>query len=250
LNPQLERVASDPARAAILLDFDGTLSDIVARPDLARPVAGAREALAALTGRYGMVAVISGRATEEVAALLDVPGVRYAGYYGAGGRGERVSDVVRDAVTAAVARVPGAWVEDKGSSLAAHYRQAPEPSAAREALLGPLGPVARQHGLDVLEGKKVLELVPRDRPRKGDAVQRLAREHGARAVLFAGDDLADLEAFDALDRMRDEGARTVKVAVRGREAWPELLEAADLVVNSPAGLVELLRDLAASEHSP
>jgi trehalose 6-phosphate phosphatase len=151
---------------------------------------------------------------------------------------------------AAVAEVPGAWAEDKGSSLAAHYRQATDPSAARDALVGPFAVIAAEHGLDLLEGKMVLELVPRGRPRKGEAVERLAREHGARAILFAGDDLADLEAFDALDRMRDDGVVTVKVAVRGREAWPELLVNADLVVGSPAGLVEQLLDLAAGEPSP
>jgi trehalose 6-phosphate phosphatase len=246
LNPHLERVRRDPPHAAILLDFDGTLSDIVARPELARPVEGAREALTALAGRYGMVAVISGRPTEDVAELLGVPGVRYAGHYGAETGGGRLPDSVRNAVAAALRAVPAAWMDDKGSSIAAHYRQAPDPPAAREALAGHLRLVAEEHGLELLEGKMVLEVVPRDRPRKGQAVERLARERAARAVLFAGDDLADLEAFEALDRLRREGVWTVKVSVRGREVWPELLEAADLVVESPRLLVSTLAELAAA----
>ena len=91
----------------------------------------------------------------------------------------------------------------------------------------------------------VLELVPRGRPRKGAAVERLVRESGARALLFAGDDLADLEAFEALDRLRAKGVHAVKVAVRGAEERPELIRAADLVVESPSALAALLGDLAA-----
>ena len=64
------------ARAGILLDFDGSLSPIVARPELAAPADGVREALAVLTGRYAVVAIVTGRRAEEVAELVAVPGVR------------------------------------------------------------------------------------------------------------------------------------------------------------------------------
>jgi len=228
---------------AILLDFDGTLSEIVARPELASPVDGAREAVAALTGRYGLVAVISGRPTPEVRSLLGVEGVRYAGHYGAEEGGSSLSSEAMDGARAASRLVPGAWAEEKGSSVAVHYRQAPDPADARDILKPPLERLASEHELDLLEGKMVLELVPGDRPRKGDAVERLVRESEARASLYAGDDLADLEAFAALDRLREEGMATVKVAVRGSEEWPELLSSADVVAEGPAGLIELLREL-------
>jgi trehalose 6-phosphate phosphatase len=230
----------------VLLDFDGTLSEIVARPDLARPIEGAREAVATLAGKYGLVALVSGRPTEEVEALLGVEGITYAGHYGATSPGVPLDATVSSSATAAAAAVTGARVEDKGSSVAVHYRHAVEPEAARRSLLVPLQRLAGEHGLDLIEGKMVLELVPADRPRKGSAVRRLVRSAGARAALFAGDDLADLEAFAALDELREEGVVAVKVAVRGAEEWPELLGAADLVVPGPAGLVGLLRELAAA----
>ena len=65
-----------------MLDFDGTLSEIVARPEHARPVDGAREALIELAGRFRTVAIVTGRRSEEVAALLDAPHVTYVGLYG------------------------------------------------------------------------------------------------------------------------------------------------------------------------
>jgi trehalose 6-phosphate phosphatase len=89
----------------------------------------------------------------------------------------------------------------------------------------------------------VLELMPKGRPMKGDAVERLAREHALEAVLYAGDDHADLEAFGALERLRARGVATVGVAVRGDETPAALVQGADLVAEGPAGLVEILRSL-------
>jgi trehalose 6-phosphate phosphatase len=136
-------------------------------------------------------------------------------------------------------------VEDKGASVAVHYRQALDPPAARAALLVALQPIATSSGLDIVEGKMVLELVPAGRPMKGAAVERLAREHELEAVLYAGDDHADLDAFAALDRLaRDgDGIIVVRVAVHGAETPEALVEAADLVVQGPSGLVETLRTL-------
>jgi trehalose 6-phosphate phosphatase len=79
---------------------------------------------------------------------------------------------------------------------------------------------------------------------KGGAVERLAGRDGLDAVLYAGDDHADLDAFVALDRLERDGALTVKVAVRGPETPETLTAVADLVVDGPAGLVGLLAQLA------
>jgi trehalose 6-phosphate phosphatase len=216
----------------------------VERPELARPVDGAREALNALAGRYRLVAIVTGRRSEEVAALLDTPHLQYLGLYGLEEDAPEIVVAIVPRVEAAAAVVPQAWVEDKGVSLAVHYRQAPDPVAARTALAAALQPVATEGGLDLIEGKMVLELVPPGRPLKGGAVERLARQHELEAVLYAGDDHADLDAFAALDRLSERGALTVKVAVRGAETPAELVEAADVVVGGPLGLVDLLAQLA------
>ncbi len=228
-----------------MLDFDGTLAEIVARPDHARPVDGARDALLELAERYRTVAIVTGRRSEEVAALLDVPHVTYVGLYGLeDGANELVTAVVPQVQTA-VTEVTEAWVEDKGVSVAIHYRQAPDPVSARAALLVALQPVATEAGLELIEGKMVLELVPPDRPLKGGAVERLARERGLKAILYAGDDHADLDAFGALDRLIASGdvRAAVRVAVRGPETPPALVDASDVVAEGPAELVELLRTL-------
>lgn len=213
------------------------------RPELARPAPGAREAVAALVPRYRVVAVVTGRPAAEAAGILGVEGARYVGLYGIEGASPP-PPALAEAVRRAAAGIPGAWVEEKGASLAVHYRQAPEPAAARVSLVRSLGAAARAAGWGVVEGKMVLEVVPPDRPMKGAAVERLAREAGLAAVLYAGDDVADLDAFAALDRLAGRGVEVVRVAVAGPETPAELLRRADVVVEGPAGLVALLGELA------
>jgi trehalose 6-phosphate phosphatase len=229
--------------AGILLDFDGSLSAIVARPQDARPVEGARDVLAALVVRYRVAAVISGRRSEEVAALLDVPGLRYFGLYGLEEAAPELVAVVAPSVEAAAAAVPEAWVEDKGASIAVHYRQAPDPARARAQLITALEEAASSAGLELVEGKMVVELVPAGRPRKRGAVERIVGENDLSAALFAGDDVADVEAFHMLDSLAEQGLLAVKVAVRGEDTPRELQDAATEVVDGPTGLVELLRQL-------
>ena len=215
----------------------------MARPELARPVEGAVAALAELVPRYRVVAVVTGRRSDEVSALLDVAGVRLLGLYGLEGALPAPPAILATVRQVVAQVVPDAWAEDKGVSVAVHYRQAVDPADARRALLEALGPLAAGAGLELLEGKMVVELVPPGRPRKGGVVERLAAELELEGVLFAGDDVADLEAFEALDRLEAEGVRTFRVAVRGPETPDQLVEAADLVVDGPRGLVELLHAL-------
>lgn len=258
--PPSERAAGLPAwfpgearPVGVLLDFDGTLSEIVPTPEEARPVPGVREALEALIGAGAVVAVVSGRRAREVAALLDVT-VRYFGLYGL----EDEAGPVRQArglvatVEAAIPEihraaglVPGSRVEHKGLQVAVHYRAAPDPQAARRVLLERLRPVAEALGFRLLEGKKVVELTVNDGPTKGEVVERVVGEEGLRAVLYAGDDVADLAAFEALGRLAREDLTVLRVAVRHAEAPDRLLDAADAVVDRPRALPGLLRELAA-----
>ena len=96
----------------------------------------------------------------------------------------------------------------------------------------------------MIEGKRVLELVPRDATLKGDAVAREIERHALEAVLYAGDDVADVAAFSALAEARTRGLLTVAVAVMGPESPEALRDAADMVVEGPSALVDLLLELA------
>jgi trehalose 6-phosphate phosphatase len=250
--PRIEDLAEDPEHTGLFLDFDGTLAEIAPTPEEARAISGLRPVLERLAGRFAVVAVVSGRPARQVAGLVEAD-IRYYGLYGleqASGPGtgsvapSEAVVVALPEIERAAAYVPGARVEHKGVSAAVHYRAAPDPGSARRVLLERLGRVADRHGLHVLEGKRVVELVAGPRPGKGEVIDRVAGEERLEHVLFAGDDLADLDAFAAVDRLAEAGVSGLKVAVRSRETPDALVEAADVVVEGPRGLLELLERMA------
>ena len=248
-------ISSRADRSGVFLDFDGTLSEIAPVPDAATAIPGVAETLERLAQRFRLVAVVTGRRVAEVENRLGRPeGVRFFGLYGLEGgagmpgsaaatsaAGSRAVEEILPRVLELAAEIAGSLVEPKGSNLAVHYRLSPDPEAARGELMAALEPLARTSGLTLTEGKRVIELVPSGSPTKGDVVAREGA--GLDAILYAGDDLADLEAFRAVDRLAEGGAESVKVAVRGAETPAELLAAADLAVEGPAGLLRMLEVL-------
>ena len=253
--PRLLRpLARDPGRSVVLVDFDGSLAPIVPEPAAARPQPEARFALARLVGRIGTVAVVSGRPVRFLEAVLGLPGVVLVGQYGLeqldGGifrvdqRALAFTEAVAAAAHEAEAALPGLDVELKGPvSATLHWRRAPELGDVALALGTEL---AARHGLVAVRGRMALELRPPLAVDKGTATEGLTR--GAGAALFAGDDVGDVAAFAALDRLVADGrlGSALRVAVRSPEAPPELLELADYTVDGPPGLAALLDRLAAA----
>jgi trehalose 6-phosphate phosphatase len=238
-----DALAADATSAGILLDVDGTLSPIVERPELAELAAGARPVLSRLVERYRVVAAISGRTRDELEGLVDVVGVRLIGSYGLAS-GPVPAEVI-SAVLAAADEVEGAWMETKGATIAVHYRATRDADAAGRLLQERLSALALPARMALVPGKYVVELVPAGLPLKEGAVDRIIQDEQLRAALYAGDDLADFLAFGALDRARGDGRleHAVKVAVRGAETPEELMAAADVVVDGPAEMIELLATL-------
>ena len=231
----LARLSEDPARAAVLLDVDGTLAPIVARPELAEVPEETRAEVARLAVRYALVACISGRSGEDARRLVGVEGVVYVGVHGLelAPEAERWRETLRP-----FAQLEWPWLEDKGLTVALHWREAGDEQAAR-AELESVAVRAEEAGLEARWGRKVLELRPPVEADKGTAVRALLEERGLRRALYAGDDTTDLDAFRGLDGLEV----AVRVAVASSEAPPALREAADLIVASPAELLELLRGL-------
>ena len=231
----MTRLVDDPASAALFLDVDGTLAPIVARPELAEVPEETRAEVRRLASRYALVACVSGRTGEEARRLVDVDDVTYVGVHGLelAPDAERWREALRP-----FASGDWPWVEDKGLTVALHWREAGDEDAAH-AELGVVADQARAAGLDVRWGRKVLELRPPVAADKGTAVRSLLDERSLRRGLYAGDDTTDLDGFRGLDGCEV----AVRVAVVSPEAPAGLAEAADVVVGSPAELLELLRAL-------
>jgi trehalose 6-phosphate phosphatase len=231
----LTRLRSEPEKAAVLLDVDGTLAPIVARPELAAVPEQTRAQVERLAARYALVACVSGRTGEEASRLVGVGGVVYVGVHGLelAPEAERWRETLRP-----LASEPWPWVEDKGLTVAFHWREAEDEERARRSL-ELVADRARAAGLEARWGRKVLELRPPVEADKGTAVRALLSERRLSRALYAGDDTTDLDAFRGLDGLE----LAVRVAVASSEGPPALREAADLVVASPAELLDLLRVL-------
>jgi trehalose 6-phosphate phosphatase len=231
----LEGLSNDPARTAVLLDVDGTLAPIVARPELAEVPEETRTELERLAARYALVACVSGRSGEEARRLVRVQGIVYVGVHGLelAPEAERWRETLRP-----FAQLDWPWLEDKGLTVALHWREAEDEQGAR-AELESVAARAEEAGLEARWGRKVLELRPPVEADKGTAVRTLLKERGLRRALYAGDDTTDLDAFRGLDGLEV----AVRVAVVSSEAPPGLRETADLTVGSPADLLAVLRRL-------
>ena len=251
-----------PASALLATDFDGTLAPIVEDPGQARPYPGAVDALARLGTRLGAVVIVTGRPAGqavEYGGFADVPGLERLVIFGLYGleRWDAATGLVTapdaaPAVTAALQEIAevleaadahdGTWVEDKGASFAVHTRRTADPPAALEAVRGPVAALAARHGLHVEPGRYVLELRPPG-INKGSALAGAVAAYDARSVAFAGDDLGDLAAYDAVDRLRAEGMPGLLVC-SGSTETTQLAARADIVVDGPPGVAAFLTALA------
>jgi trehalose 6-phosphate phosphatase len=256
----LDALLATPDRALIAFDYDGTLAGIVDDPMDARPGDGMVDRLGELSSRVRLVAVVTGRPAQQAVDLGgfdSAPGLErlvVLGHYGlerwdAASSSlhtvdppeglERVRATLPDLL--ASLDLQDADMEDKGLSVAVHVRRLADPAGAFSAMEGPLRELAGGTGLVAEPGRFVVELRPPGMD-KGQAVRSLADEVDARTVVFTGDDLGDLPAFDEVARMRGRGASGLLVCSASAEVTA-LAEKADLVVDGPEGVAGFIDEL-------
>jgi trehalose 6-phosphate phosphatase len=253
----LDALLNHPREALIGFDFDGTIAPIVPDPRAARAHPAAVPVLTRLAPAVRALAVITGRPAAEAVAYGGFDAVRgliVLGHYGwqRWQDGELTTPEPPPAVETARRRLPrllrqakapdGIWVEDKMHALAVHTRRAADPEGALARLREPLTRLAAELGLAAEPGRLVIELRSRGVD-KGSALTGLVQETTARSVLFCGDDLGDLAAFDAVRKLRANGIPGCTVASASPES-PQVAAAADLVVDGPDGVVRLLSAIA------
>ena len=269
-----QRYADLLARAdeiVIGLDFDGVLSPIVEDPAQAHIHTDAPQVLVDLSDVVRAVAVVTGRPARQVLALggLDEVGdaigdhgkeLFVLGQYG----NERWSSTHRRVISPRPphglstferelpmllrrSRASEAYVEEKGLAVAVYTRRLDDANEAFERLLEPMSELARSHGLIVEPGRNVIE-VRSDGQHKGHAVHTLVKEQNAGGFLFAGDDLGDIEAFEAVAELRERGLATLLVCAASDET-SALLPLADVIVPGPDGVLDLLRQFTADARA-
>jgi trehalose 6-phosphate phosphatase len=226
---------------ALFLDIDGTLIELAPTPDGVMVPAALRENLAALHRSLGAVALISGRSLHSIDALFDPLVLPASGQHGAEARIDGQTRVIpplpalRDIVIPLkqfAASHPGILVEDKGNSVAIHYRMAP--TLAEEVTAVTHSLIAGRAELEVLASKMAVDVKPRA-VSKGEAVAWFMAQSpfAARVPVFVGDDRTDEAGFATVNQ---RGGLSIRVGERSESA-------ARYSLDSPAAVREWIARL-------
>ncbi|MEU0314459.1 trehalose-phosphatase [Nocardioides sp. NPDC006273] len=262
-------VVSAAAETLVGLDFDGTLSPIVEDPSTARIHEDAASVLIDLASRVKALAIVTGRPAGQAVDLGGLDAIADAiaemgkeiyvfGQYGnerwSGSDRVVVGPPPPEGLAAFEAALPevlsahgaqDAYIEEKGLAVGVHTRRFPDPDGLAERLLPPLAELAAEHGLMIEPGKQVIE-VRAPGMHKGRAIETLVSEVAPGAILFGGDDLGDIEAFEAVRAWgKTTGSPTLLVYSHAGPDRGPLAELADLEVAGPEGVLGLLRGLSA-----
>jgi len=255
----LEPIRCDPARSAVLLDIDGTLAPIVRHAADAHVPEATRSLLIEIARRYRVVGCVSGRRASTARQIVAIGTIAYVGNHGGellrpgATRPEvdpeladwtaRVREFAARAYTSEHQRLR-VRSEDKDTIAAFHWRGAPDEEAAARAVQE-IARRAQEEGFAVQWGRKVLEVRPPVVFDKGLGIAALLRGDEVTAAMYVGDDATDLDAFRGLRSLVESGtlANAVCVAVSSDEAPPDLAAEANLTVDGPGGVRELLQAL-------
>jgi trehalose 6-phosphate phosphatase len=244
--------------SGLVTDVDGTISPIALDPAESFVLPGCRNALATLRDTLDFVGVLTGREPQVARQLVGLEGIEYFGTHGmvrwtdegplihpdAGAFVDRVSSIasyVRERL-----QHDGILVEQKGPTMAVHYRQTRNPLAVRQIILQEIGPLANEVGMALFEGRMVIELRPPPPLGKGWTIEDIACNRDLHSLIYLGDDRTDIEAFDAIRAWRDEapGRHGIALAVASPEMPTALVYAADYVLDEVPAVELLLTKLA------
>lgn len=244
----------------LVLDIDGTLSPIAPTPSEARLYPGVAELLTKARER-AHVAIMTGRAVDDGAALVNVEGLTYIGTHGLewcdGLPATHTVQLLPEALPYVEpgkylldlaeqhqAELAGVIVQRKRIGGSLHYRLAPQPEETRRRIFALLEEPTRQVHMRLGEGKRVVEILsPLAAVNKGYALRRFAHLHALRGLLFAGDDRTDLDAVREIPRLRQGGVMALSIVVRQEDTLPDLLADADVLVEGVPGMAQLLQEI-------
>lgn len=229
-----------PSQVMLVTDFDGTLAEIVSDPAEATVLPASLEALRRLTGALRRVEILSSRAASDLQRLVPLASADLIGDSGMGVL--PTADRQRlDHFNAGAAKLlrtfTGVWLEMKPGATAVHYRHS---NASLDDLTVVLRPLLEETDLRAQPGRRVIEVMPTDRP-KGSALERFIEKWAPAGVVCIGDDENDRPMFDLVS---DLARPHMVVGVGSAEAPADLFAQCDLVVSGPGEVSQLLTQMA------
>ncbi len=227
----------------LISDVDGTIAEIAPTAEAVKVAPGCKKHLRSLVKRLPLVAVVSGRLIKVLRHLVGVDGVVYNGNHGleqwVGGHVEirpeaqayveKTSAVIKE--LGPILHPLGVVFEDKGAGLVFHYRTLPNREEVRETILKEISRSSAAQPFNIDQARAVIELRPPLEVSKGSVVRELIESYHLRAAVYMGDDVADIDAFDAM-RTLSRGAefQGLALGVVGEETPPNVAKRADLLL--------------------
>lgn len=245
--------ATELGGLGLVLDFDGTISELVPVPDDAAIHPDVALPLRSLTSRLGLTVIMSGRPANDIWQRVRMDNILYVGNHGVeylfGGELTLVPQAIDLPISpeALAERLkpigdgPGIVWEVKQFSLAIHYRMSPDKTLAGETLNRALETVPEIKEMEVISGNMVLEIRGRNGVNKGYAIDKIVNEHDLQSLVFMGDDTTDVDALRALRMLNEAGKITgTGVAVIQQGMPSAVLENADYSLNGVTEVAEFL----------
>lgn len=245
-----------PENLGLVLDFDGTMSELVPVPDDAKMHPDIPAPLASLKAKLGLTAVLSGRPARDLQSRVGMDGIMYVGNHGI----EYLSDGELTQVPQAaelpispedlierlkpIGDGPGVVWEAKQFSLAIHFRMSPDKPRAFLSLLRAVDTVPEIQHMDMISGNMVMELRAKTTVNKGFAIEKIVREHNLDSILFLGDDTTDVDALKAVRQLNSTGEiNGVGVAVMQEGTPAAVLENSDYSLDGVKDVAQFLKML-------
>ena len=243
----------------LVFDIDGTLSPIAQTSDSAYIYPGVVPLLEQAR-ELAHVAIMTGRAIDNGAPMVNIEGLTYIGTHGLewsdGLPSTHPVEVVPEAldyiepgkylldlVEQQLPHLPGVVVQRKRFGGSIHYRLASDPHETRKRILAILEQPAREVHMQLSEGKRIVEIRVPIAVNKGQALRRFTERFKLQGVVFAGDDRTDLDAIKEIAQLRTDGLAALAIVVKHTDTLPELLEHADIIVQEVEGMVALLQEM-------
>lgn len=233
-------------KTAVITDIDGTISKIVLDPDEAMITQIMRETLLKLVNKFQLVGIVTGRNVKNAKEMLEVDGLLYIGSHGLEYLKNDeiyiepeveeylplIKKVAQDIQTEELCNINNILFQEKGLCFTVHYRKCEDPEGTRRKILDAINKLEGLENFKITEGRKVVEIRPKIGHDKGTILEKLIFENSIEKIIYSGDDVTDVDAFNKLKELKGEGkVNGVGIVVVSEEVPEFVKENASYYVN-------------------
>jgi trehalose 6-phosphate phosphatase len=240
---------------AIIVDIDGTISEIAPTPQEAVVSPAMRKELIKLREKFALLAVISGRSLKDAQAMVGVEEILYVGNHGLeyyfDGQYHVAEEVEKylhqikqtgHQLNIDLDDIEGILFEDKSICYSIHYRQCNEGEVVRRKILNSIKNRPASKNLQIKEGRKVIELKPPVNYDKGVIIGKIIEDHNLKKIIYLGDDITDVDAFQKLSELENTiHILTGSIVVRSNEIPSYVKNSASFFVCSVNEVLKFFR---------